>query len=170
MISCRRKRFCCPIAVLSLLFPNIPVSFLSLHESGLELGGWGLRAEEGKKGKYGRNRASVVWRTGPRTLSSRRPWEKTGKRAEASKWEGMVDVGPDAQTAKPQWWKPEDRFKVEIQFKHKKTFNRTANTQWVRNDKKHVKHMSISVWHARLGSFFLLFIALRCQASPKVGK
>lgn len=60
VISCRRKCFCCPIAVLSLLFPNIPVSFLSLHESELEVGGWGLRAEEGKKGRYDCNRTSVV--------------------------------------------------------------------------------------------------------------
>lgn len=46
--------------MLSLLFPHIPVSFLSLHESVLELGGWGLSAEEGEEGKYGHNRASVV--------------------------------------------------------------------------------------------------------------
>lgn len=153
MISCRRKRFCCPIAVLSLLFPNIPVSFLSLHESGVEVGGvWGL-----KKGK--RESMDVI---GPLWFEEQDPEpfppagheKKTGKRAEAYKWEGMAHVGPDVQTAKHQWWKPEDRFQVEIQFEDKKTFNWTANTQWARNGKKHVKHVSISVWQARLGSFF----------------
>lgn len=74
--------------------------------------------------------------------------------------EGMADVGPDVQTAKHQWWKPEDRFEVEIQFEHKKTFNWTANTQWARNGKKHVKQVPISVWHARLGSFFFFYLLL----------